>query len=355
MLRWRIVSRAGSVVRRFGFLPPGGDGKKFDIWAIKAQADAVFEHLKESFFQVLADRRRIKELTQEKGEDDRKYTLSEYIEKHNLKKEVRKAYPYGLLVVLPFAPVILGLYLYLLPNAIPKQFLPVSEIAARNQRWYERQERAKAELRRIAREKGLLDEKHSQNYLFEEYVLLRRGMDLYSMDANTLELLCELYIKDYKSGRRFVGILYKLLFFPVYSYNFIMRKLGKINSDIEIKTKLDRYIPKINWGPLGMLRAVFLREQLYNHFAKIRHQDEILARDPAQIDHLNLDVLEEFGRERGLSLDGDRLKEYIKKHWAEITGNKRITDDRLLWVNIFHGMPEPEGHTTPEKQLQNKH
>lgn len=98
--------------------------KKMDFQALKAKAIETFFYAKGIAEETLRDALKLRRYHKEKGDDLSKYTLNEIREKAQLTTDVIvKIIPYVIIIILPFSPLLMAIYIVLFPNSTPRYFL----------------------------------------------------------------------------------------------------------------------------------------------------------------------------------------------------------------------------------------
>lgn len=322
--------------------------KKFSV---KEFIKEEWHKLKASLRQLRADafRLNIYYLTKQGTSD---YTPIEYIEKEQIKFDLVKFIPYGIMIILPLGELLLLPYLALFPNAIPSQFYNEQSIGKMLKKNEDRQREAYDFLKnrlkplfpqkydRIAEIKLALKHDPFNAQLRQELARIDKEivMDLMKnwrtyqhvlnfgmLTINEMDYVMKFMFFDYVDGVHIINVIMNL---PQRLVNAICRYVFRMRWQLPII----RYT--FDYFPLNEIRKLFLRLQLNRQYKRLAVEDWLSEQHPDSLAKMKSADLYNFARQRGIKVpdDRDRIKFY-NDTW--MTENRNIYNQELkFWVTL---------------------
>lgn len=337
------------------------DPEKTKFQRLKAFAMKFAYEMFESAKLTFAESKVLYRMIREKGLDHKNYSVAEIRDRRRMMKDiVFKAIPYGIIVALPFTPLLMAIYLSLFPNSIPSQFMNLETIKKKHLAWRIMQQDGKDELMSLLEAqkivfKGIKSEdrlkhweedsetRHAYDTAVDEFAShadLEHQLDsvrLNKLSSHVLEKLCQVFVYEYIPGYRLTNIFFGMFFrSPFYFARWVARKRGSTNLGRFTDNVFFRTHFTLDSGPLKFYKKWLLKHQLTNHFKHIRIQDQILAKNPHQIDSLDHENLVHFAQQRGVIItDEKQIKQYLFEHWLPLSTRPDISNTTLMWVALL--------------------
>ena len=265
----------------------------------------------------------------------RTYTIEEFIDKEKIKSDLIKFIPYGILIIIPGAELLIPFYIGLFPNGSPSQFSSESKIGKKIEKkedvqkdafeaLYEKirpffteelkeiktlQKKIKADPfnHELALRISEIDSAIAKE-LIENWHKYKKKLKFANLSLPDMETAVKFLFVDYVSG---VHILNVLLNLPQKIVNWMLTRVFKS------KRKLPVYYYPMDIFPLNRLRRYFLENQLKKFYKRLEVEDYLVELHPNTLEKLSSTEIYEFSRQRGITVDhdDDRIN-YHKDIWT---------------------------------------
>lgn len=337
----------------------------------KDHLKVIWHHLKKGLIEVGRDSKVLLAITRKNGYREKAYSLKEMRERRRISNDLLKFIPYSIFLTVPFAELLLPIYLVLFPNSVPTQFLLESQIGKKTSELVEAQEDSYKNMRlaltrfsnvigldpikfvqsmddlleREGRDKDRLFYKISdfesklQTYL-EKAIRrdhpMNRSLMLENMSSSELEQVAKLLCLDLIPG---CNILNNMIFtftrLPFIVTNWIRSKRKRAPIDFS-RFAFYRYQLAFDAFPFSVLKKSLLLTQIKLHLKQIKAQDRCLAKDIGQLDDLSTAELASMARQRGIMLErSDEIKQYLVKNWLPLSVEADLSGDQLVWISFM--------------------
>lgn len=272
----------------------------------------------------------------------RGYTIEEIRENQRIVRDLMKFIPFYAAILIPAGELVLPIYLFLFPRAIPSYYSTEQALKEMRYKYIDQQARAHKHLKtyllsamiHCGFDPSVKDPDAMKKFFIARKERLLPMLKLGDMDSEHLRHANDFIMYEYVEGTYILNLLYKTIVnFPRYMINAAMWVARKPYRAIWNHI-IFNYTFRMNFFPFEPIKKMVLKYQLKKQLKVMKAQNYAIILN--QFGKLEDETVLDVARERGHYADKEEdARKWLKEDWTKIAKDNVENELFLFWYSVI--------------------